>query len=42
MDNARIHKALNKRAEAKLPSVEEQMLKKNTEIRFITTYAPML
>jgi len=42
MDNARIHKAPNKRKENKLLAVEEQMLKKNTEVRFITTYAPML
>ena len=26
----------------KLPNVREQMLKKNIEIKFITTYAPML
>ena len=42
MDNARSHTAPNKRAEAKLPSTEEQMLKKNIEVRFITTYAPMI
>lgn len=42
MDNARIHTAPNKRIEAKLPSVEEQLARKNTEVRFITTYAPML
>jgi DDE superfamily endonuclease len=42
MDNARIHHAPKKRTEAKLPSVEEQMLRKNIEVRFITAYAPML
>jgi hypothetical protein len=42
MDNARIHTALKKRKEAELPSVEEQMLKKNIEVKFITAYAPML
>src|SRR5688572_15707605 len=42
MDNARIHTAPKKRLKAKVPNVEEQMLKKNTEIKFITTYAPML
>ncbi len=42
MDNARIHHAPKKRAEAKLPSTEEQMLRKNIEVRFITAYAPML
>jgi len=42
MDNARIHTAPNKREEAKLPSVKEQMLKKNIEVRLITAYAPML
>ncbi|CAG8739098.1 9552_t:CDS:2, partial [Racocetra persica] len=42
MDNARIHTAFGKRKEAGLPSVEEQMLKKNIEVRFITKYAPML
>lgn len=42
MDNSRIHTAPNKRAEAKLPSVEEQLAKRNMEARFITTYAPML
>ncbi|CAG8515167.1 9181_t:CDS:10 [Gigaspora margarita] len=42
MDNARIHTAPKKRMKAKFPSVEEQMLKKNMEVRFITTYAPML
>ena len=42
MDNARIHTAFNKRSEKKLPTTEKQMLKKNIEVRFITTYAPML
>ena len=42
MDNARIHTAPNKREKANLPSIEEQMLRKNIEVRFITTYAPML
>jgi methionine synthase II (cobalamin-independent) len=42
MDNARIHTAFNKRAEKGLPTTEEQMAKKNIEVRFITTYAPML
>jgi len=42
MDNARIHAAPKKREKAKLPGVGEQMLRKNTEIKFITTYAPML
>ena len=42
MDNARIHTAPDKRMKAKLPSVSEQMLKKNIEIRFVTAYAPML
>lgn len=42
MDNARSHTAPKKRAKAKLPSTEEQILKKNIEVRFITTYAPML
>ena len=42
MDNAKIHKAPNKRKEANLPNVKEQMAKKNTEVRFITAYAPML
>jgi len=42
MDNAKIHKAPNKRKEAGLPTVEEQMLKKNIEVRYITPYAPML
>src|SRR5947209_13580519 len=42
MDNARIHAAPKKRKEANLPTVEEQMLKKNIEVRFITKYAPMI
>ncbi len=42
MDNALIHTAPKKRKEAGLPSVEEQMLKKNIEVRFITRYAPMI
>ena len=42
MDNARMHTAPNKRREAKLPSTIEQMAGKNIEVRFITTYAPML
>ena len=42
MDNSRIHTAPRKREEAKLPYVTEQMLKKNIEVKFITTYAPML
>ena len=42
MDNARIHTAPKKRLKAKLPSTKEQMLKKNIEVRFITTYAPMI
>jgi len=42
MDNARIHIASRKRREAGLPTVKEQMAKKNIEVRFITPYAPML
>src|SRR5687767_1603234 len=42
MDNARIHIASNKRKEAGLPSVGEQMVKKGIEVKFITAYAPML
>lgn len=42
MDNSRIHTAPNKRMEAKFPSVEEQLARRNMEARFITTYAPML
>jgi hypothetical protein len=42
MDNARIHHAPKKREEAKFPSTIEQMARKNIEVRFITTYAPMI
>jgi len=42
MDNARIHTAPKKRLKAKLPSVEEQMLKKNIEVKFVISYAPIL
>ena len=42
MDNASIHDVPDKRKEKKLPNVREQMLEKNIEIKFITTYAPML
>ena len=42
MDNARIHTAPKKRLKAKLPSVEEQMLRKNIEVKFVTSYAPIL
>jgi hypothetical protein len=42
MDNSSVHKAPDKRLEAKKPSVEEQMARKNIEVKFITTYAPML
>jgi hypothetical protein len=42
MDNAKIHKAPKKREEAGLPTVKEQMAKKNMEVRYITPYAPML
>jgi transposase len=42
MDNARSHTAPKKRMKAKLPSTEEQMLKKNIEVKFITAYAPMI
>ena len=42
MDNAKIHKAPNKRKEAGLSSVREQMAGKNIEVRYITPYAPML
>ena len=42
MDNAKIHTAPKKRKKEGLPSVEEQMLKKNIEVRFITRYAPMI
>lgn len=39
---ASIHTAPDKRIKAKVPSVEEQLARKNMEVRFITTYAPML
>jgi len=42
MDNSRIHTAPKKRLKAKVSSVEEQLARKNMEVRFITTYAPML
>src|SRR5207248_6796778 len=42
MDNAKINKATNKRKEAKLPNVKEQMAKKNIEVLYITPYAPMI
>ena len=42
MDNARIHTAPSKTEEAKVPSIEEQMLKKSIEVRYIVPYAPML
>src|SRR5205085_2030233 len=42
MDNASIHRAPDKRKEAGLPSVKEQMAKKNIEVRYITPYAPMI
>jgi hypothetical protein len=42
MDNSQLHTAPRKREKAKLPSVEEQLAKRNMEVRFITTYAPML
>ena len=42
MDNAKIHTAFRKRKEAGLPMVEEQMARKNMEVRYITPYAPML
>jgi len=42
MDNARIHIASNKRKEANLPSVREQMAKKNMEVLYIVPYAPMI
>ena len=35
MDNASIHNAFRKRKEENLPSVKEQMERKNTEVRFI-------
>jgi len=42
LDNARIHYALKKRQREGLPSIKEQLLKKNIEALFITPYAPML
>jgi transposase len=42
MDNAKIHYANRKRRKANLPSVKEQMARKNTEVLYITPYAPML
>src|ERR1043165_7427148 len=42
MDNSSVHKAPDKRMEAKMPSVEEQLARKGIEVKFITTYAPML
>src|SRR2546423_12796339 len=42
MDNSSVHKAPDKRIEAKMPSVEEQLARKGIEVKFITTYAPML
>ena len=42
MDNASIHNAFRKRREENLPSVKEQMVRKNTEVRYITAYAPMI
>ena len=42
MDNARIHTAFRKRKKAGLPSIKEQMEKKNMEVWFIIPYAPML
>src|SRR3954454_16566404 len=42
MDNARIHHAFNKRKENNLPTVKEQMLRKNIEVRYIVPYAPVL
>ena len=42
MDNAQIHSAPNKRKEEKLPTIREQLSKKNIEVRYITPYAPML
>src|SRR5688572_23791548 len=41
MDNSRIHTAPKKRLKAKVPSVEEQLARRNMEVRFITAY-PML
>jgi hypothetical protein len=42
MDNSSVHKAPDKRMEAKVPSVEEQLARKGIEVKFITTYALML
>jgi hypothetical protein len=42
MDNSRVHTAFKKRAEKGLPTTEEQMLKKNIKVKFITAYAPMI
>ena len=42
MDNAKIHKAPKKRKGASLPTVKEQMAKKNIEVLYIVPYAPML
>jgi hypothetical protein len=42
MDNAKIHTAPKKRKKAGLPMIEEQMAKKNIEVRFITPFAPMI
>ncbi|MCE8162401.1 MAG: hypothetical protein I3270_01600 [Candidatus Moeniiplasma glomeromycotorum] len=39
MDNSRVHTAFNKRTEKGFPTVEEQMIRKNIEVRFINTYA---
>src|SRR5437763_3189383 len=38
----KIHTAFRKRKEAGLPMVEEQMARKNMEVRYIIPYAPML
>jgi len=42
MDNASIHSSPKKRKSEGLPNVEEQMVRKNIEVKFITAYAPML
>lgn len=42
MDNASIQDAYDKREGEKLSSVRKQLLKKNIEIKFATTYAPIL
>jgi len=42
MDNAPIHVAPKIRKKKGLLMIEEQMVKKNMEVRFITAYAPML